>query len=326
MKKLALALALGLSSSGAMAGGIQIDPTGTGNIGASKFIDVFATEFGAVLFDDVLFPSQTGTIWGHNRFLTGALGLPGEITFTFELPVTSAITGNSNTVGSSLSLSQSAAQAAASVFNLYYDSVADATLSSGAGYNDGILLASGTATIVGGSAGVVNLSGDVAAHPGAPVDAIDGLADGLADLAPNNNTPTISSTGSLQLLIDFTFKNPLWVVNDLAGMAIDMTTLNGLATPLAAPPAGNVPASTSFDGGAVSASFGADAENDFNCLGDINDSEVAGVPIPACDFQASLNTTPTVAAVRVPEPGTLALAGLSLLGLGGAARRKSKKA
>jgi hypothetical protein len=315
MKKSAIAagLALAVASGASWAGGIQLDPTGFGNIASSKFLSdsSLGSSFGNFLAQDILGTlaeqgagaTRTGHIYGQNSFGLDSFGISGaELTIQYNLDVLPTVTGSGNSVGEQLLFALN--PAGTSTFKLFFDSTADANAAAGSGYGNGILIASTSDVTLTGPGGVAGLT--------------ETSSGTVGNLASNNTTQTIGSTGSIYLDLNFV-KADLdtnYIVNDLFGLAVDLTTLNSLTTPF---PAGTV-ASASVVGNAPT--FGADAINNFHC----DAASGLGVRSGQCDFLANMNTTVVIPAQRVPEPTTLALlgAGIGLAGL--KARRRGKKA
>jgi len=242
---IALGLALGLASTASLAGGIQIDPTGTGSIAGSKFISGIGSSTGNMLADNALagaagVASGGGTVHGQNAFGLTAFGIPGaELTMVFAMPALTSMSGVGNTVGNTLEF----LSAGGTTFDLYYQAAGNANEDAVTGggvagglYTDGIKVASGTLSIAGGTAfSFTDTSGPTS-----------------GTMAVNNPTPSIRGTGSATLVVDFTFKNALYVVNDLTTAIIDLSTTNSLGLLYPRAPSPIVNASSSFAGGTAS--------------------------------------------------------------------------
>lgn len=293
---LGAALVMGAAVAGnATAGGIQIDPTGSGNIGSSTFLTSLGSSLGNFLANDALASAGANTtaggttIWAHNSVPV----LGGELSIIFSIPMTSLLLpGGASPLGDVLSMAQSSAGS----FSMWFDTAADASQASGLGYADGVLIASGAITVV-------------------PPLSFSNLTGGNAGpMSTNVPVDSIAGTGSATVNIDLTFANPLYVVNDVTGdpSGVDLQIANSLRL-LYTGDVGNL-ASTAFADGAVLPYFGVDGDNNMACGG-----------VETCDFQAQMNSTFLFKAASIPEPGTLALIGAGL-GLFGGLRARRKKA
>jgi hypothetical protein len=359
MKKLATAaaLAMTLGTGATYAGGIQLNMTNPGQAGGSVLNTSFANSppFGSALVNEGFSgstPDGTGTLLMQS--IAGPIsagGVSGYLTYQFVLPVT--VTGTATqTVVSNSGILVGDDMVAGSEFFLFFtpnSEVTAANFTSGAIFGNKVwndttssfdadaalltgqkLLASGTLRI-----DVPNDGGSFT---------INDNAGTLQDLAGNQTTTkTIRSNPSNSFEIDITTLynsdgtsaggSPgvdTFVINDLAGLAIDMNLSNQGFTAYRNtidPTTGitNYIAPATIVG--VTPDYGLVGEgglpgntlNNFGCTTSI-------VPDTDCDFQFQVGGSLTFNAEGVPEPASLALVGLGLVGFGWAARKRSAAA
>lgn len=306
MKKYILAastmLALTSAPGIALAGGIQIDPTGSGSVGSSQFVIDPGNNFANILARDA-FPASGGpvaaTIYMQNAIdISSQVGVAGaELTFVLDIPVLVSITPagfggivDFDTLGGS----------GVGTFSMYYhDGSTGGALANkvaGTGFTDDKLIASGAVELTTGNSWLYT-----------------SITSGTVDLDTTGVGPgatqTIQGSGGARLSVNFTSKDDDYVVNNITSLILDMSFATDLQTPFTED--GRASGSFAEAGAGVGINYGGDGTNNFEC----------GLAGGTCDMQYMGNSTLKFNAGRVPEPGTLALLGLAIAGAGAARRR-----
>lgn len=324
-------LTLGLSAALGFAGTanawISFDRDGGGSVADGSVVrtDVFDWAPGNVLFENLITSSLGSTefdLYGHGNlsaFLNngssvgGAMG-SSEFTYTFNAHVLASEDGAAewdlNTIGGT--------------FEIFYDSTANSSSITGAGFADGQLILQGDFVPKLSFAGE---SGSVEVNPGAPGTKLDKFG---ADNAPGITTEIVN--GNMGFEIDATYADDNFFLDDVVssdsvfGFDLDLSSLVVAAFTQTNPSdvVGGAGGETStFNAGSLLGStagangpwnktpnFGGDSKNDASC-----------VTYP-CDIQGQTDASSQFTAQGVPAPAPLALLGLGLLGIGARAWRK----
>ena len=220
--------------------------------------------------------------------------------YTFQLTMTETVTG--------IGTSSVALTPTSGTLNIYYDPTADANQLAGTGYGgggDAVLILTGSIVPGPSSNGTFTdltlLS--PASFPLSPLDQFTG--------AGTNYPNVLSDTGSgnTNLAFHVTFADPTFFLSDITTLVIGLQDSSNNTTPFkqadpAAQVVGITPVFTSTAGGLVNGQPNQCAQ---------------GV---RCDFLIQTDASSSFNPTSVPEPGTLALLSLGLLGAGFTWRRK----
>jgi hypothetical protein len=203
-------------------------------------------------------------------------------------------------------------------YNIFYDTSVDADDNAGTGYGDGQLILSGT--INAGGTGVFNnatiqswLNSGAPLPPG-PIATSDLDSNGV------NGKPGIYShngNGSSTVTVDVTFADAAFFKSDVTTLLVDLNETTNLAAPFVqANPSSQVVGQTPV--------YGVGAYLDENGVVQFGSVNGAGCRDGAtsCDFHFQSDSATSFAS-RVPEPGSLAIAGAGLALMSLIRRRKS---
>jgi len=324
MKKTLITAGIGLALASPMASALNIDFSGSGNIGGSTYFKEI--NFGS---DNAIIQNQlsevatttSATIYAQNAFSFGGTSTD-VITYQMILPVVATVTKFTVGVDPAASVSFSLDTTRTSHFNLYLDQMVNGldtvttNISTGDGYGDlgGGGLNMGQVNIATGEiSGIIGTTGSVASDTTQlgtinPIDTIDGTVNGSAVNSEENR-------GSMAVNINITTQNRNFVVSELTATSLTVDLqVSDFSFQSAFP---TVEASDNVVG--YAAKFSSDGGGGLiNALTTCVSTKVDNSG--TCDGQYQIGSNATFKDKPVPEPMSLALFGLGL-GLLGFSRR-----
>lgn len=324
VKKLTIALGLALAASTAYATDpVPINPQGAGNtitVGSLGWNNGFTMSLNTSGPNGIAV-GDTTTAFGHGALANfndadfntiGGTNLNTAFEWTYVFGLTEELVSGPAVPGTGTSTFHTVA-GDTNFFRLYYDTSRNSNPLNGTGFNDGTLILEGQFLPFDANTGI-----------GATIFQATGLCNTVGcnsslDQAGVNNYPgiqTVAGNGSLNLLASVTFANAAFFPS---APSIVSVTANGF---LNLPFQQTNPSGCYFDGSSLQSAVGPHSGGGnpacatTNTVGAIN-----GVSGPNTAFETRATSAFNTAAI--PEPGTIALVGISLIGLGWVARRRT---
>lgn len=326
-KKSAMGSAIALALAGGAASALAVPGVffcTTANCGTGTFVTGIAWQEGSEVvlggFNDAGAKTNKGATFLGQGFIntfTGIGAVQTDFYYVFSIPVSVSV--GSGAVGSSITLiDPQATLPTASSGSNYFRMYHSAGIASTANYLSGIGAVPPGSLILEGAVFLDNNGSFTAPNKG--TTATSGV---ITDASPTdigtgsttqggNNIQTISVAGSGKLDVNVTFADAGYFRSNIDSLNLDIGQSIGLSDPFSL-----VTVPTRING--VLPNFGAASGgivlNDTSCNG-----------APPCDMIFSSEASPNskLFDTPLPEPGTLALLGLGMLGVGGFAARKKR--